>query len=229
MALPAVISIDPSDESARRHPDLIVIFLHGFSMSASDMAEEFVELFSKFKRIRFVFPEAPMIPITAHGGEMAHSWFDYISDHNGTREDVISLRTLRNQRFTLMNLIASEKQRYRDAPLLIGGLSQGGCMALDLATRLNNLVGVVTCVAHRLFISKSRPLLAPWYALTADQDEVFPKSWAAPSSRETALHTVVQSDHYLLGGEGPVFVSNVIEHILAEEAAQQQPDGQGEN
>lgn len=221
-----VITVHPSDESVVKRPDLIVVFLHGFSMTASDMSEEFVGLFRRFPRVRFVFPEAQRIAITAYGGEECNAWFDYVSDHGGAREDVIGLRSLRNERFRLLDLIANERKKYsggNDVPVLLGGLSQGGCFALDLATRINDLIGVVTCVSHRLFISKSRPLLCPWYALTAEHDDVFPSSWASPSPEETELHQVVVADHYLLGGEGPAFVGHVIEHILNHERVQQQP------
>ena len=210
-----VIAVQPSDESATKVPDLIVLFLHGFSMTALDTATEFVDLFKRFPRVRFVFPEAPCICITAYGGEKSNAWFDYVSDRGGAQEDVIDHHSLRNERVRLLNLVAHEKKKYGDeVPILLGGLSQGGCMALDIATRINDLAGVVTCVSHRLFVSKSRPLLCPWYALTAEHDDVFPSSWSSPEPEETEIHQIVNANHFLLGGEGPEFVGRVIEKIL---------------
>jgi predicted esterase len=210
-----VVTVHPSDESANKSPDLVVIFLHGFNMTASEMAEEFVDLFRRFPRVRFVLPEAPRMCITAHGGEEGNAWFDYITDRGGSREDMIGLCSLRNERLRLLNLVAFERRKCGDGvPVLLGGLSQGGCMALDIATRVNDLAGVASCVSHRLSISKARPLLCPWYALTAKNDDVFPPSWSFPKPGETEMHLVVDSDHYLSRGEGPEFVGRAIEHIL---------------
>lgn len=202
-------------ESSKNPPELVLVFLHGFCMSVDDMAKDFVELFKRFPTVRFVFPEAPRLKITAYKGEENNAWFNYITDHDGNQEDVIELASLTIQRANLMTLLAQERRKNPRAKFLIGGLSQGGCMALDLATKVDWLDGVVTCVAHRLYTSLSRPLLCPWYALTAENDECFPSSWANPGENEALIHKVAPgASHYLTGGEGPTFVGSVIEQFL---------------
>ncbi len=192
---------------------LTLIFLHGFGMEAADMAEEMAGLFVEFPQVRFVFPQAPTIAISAYSGEESPAWYDYFTDHGGAQEDNPGGRSLREMRAALLRIVWREKRK--GVPVVLGGLSQGGCIALDVATRTDVLKAVVTCVAHRLFASRARVLLCPWWALSAEVDETFPASWAYPAPGEAAVHEIaLRSDHYLSGGEGPAFLSRALRVFL---------------
>ncbi len=204
---------------------LTLVFLHGFGMTSQEMAEEFAGVFSAHPAVRFVFPQAPTLAVTAYGGEESPSWYDYLTDREGDDEDVAEMCSVKAEKARIQRLLWREVRR--GVPLVVGGLSQGGCLALDIATTsAPRLKAVITCAAHRLFHSRMKPLAAPWYALSAERDETFPASWAAPRPDEARLHEVaLEACHHLLGGEGPRFVSKVLGELSKTCAARSRGGG----
>jgi predicted esterase len=173
------------------------IFLHGFKMKAEEMLDVFVWLSKRLTTWRFVLPQAPMMAISAHGGEETYSWFDYLTDNAGSKEDTVDIFSLRSMRFELQQLIATESALFEgDASLVIGGLSQGGNMALHLAANAD-FKAVVTAVACRLSQSMPRDLRCPWYALIASRDDVFPSSWSKMLMEGATKTKIVDDSHYL--------------------------------
>jgi pimeloyl-ACP methyl ester carboxylesterase len=199
----------------RRH-EATLIFLHGFGMSASDMACDLAAVAAELPWLRVVVPEAPMQPVTAYGGDENRSWFDYLNDREGEAENAVDTQSVRRARSGIQRIVWREHATAPpNVPIILGGLSQGGCLALDVASRDASLAAVVTCVAHRLYVSCARPLLCPWYALIASDDDVFPSSWAAPAPQDHAHVTVAEgADHYLSKGELAPFVMKSVRSIL---------------
>ncbi len=59
-------------------PEAVVVVLHGFGANADDfrpIAQEFG--LPGAMRVRFVFPQAPQIPIAMLGGQRMRAWFDF--------------------------------------------------------------------------------------------------------------------------------------------------------
>jgi phospholipase/carboxylesterase len=82
--------------------------------------------------IRFVFPHAPVQPVTINGGMRMRAWYD-ITDGAIRREDE---RGVRASQRTIEDLIAREKRRGTQARrLVIAGFSQGGAIALQTGLR----------------------------------------------------------------------------------------------
>lgn len=196
-----------------------LVFLHGFGMSAEDMSIDLAPVAAQLPWLRIIVPEAPVVPVTAYGGDEYRSWFDYLTDREGKTEDAIDAATLRAARNSIQTILWREhkyaKKRSVVTPpkIIIGGMSQGGCLALDVATRERQLTAVVTSVAHRLYLSRTRPLLCRWHALFAENDDVFPLSWAAPTSADNVHFTLAEaSDHYIANDE---FVPFVVKSIQA--------------
>jgi predicted esterase len=187
------------------------IFLHGFGMRAADTATSLAGVLATSPGVRFVFPQAPTIPITAYAGLRMPSWYDYLTDHEGKKEDALSMRTLQTTRAALQRLVWKELKA--GVPVCIGGESQGGCVALDFASQKSGdmLAGVITCVAHRLFVSSMHPLNCPWYALTANDDEVFPKTWA--KTEGAFAHTEAKGGHHLTDAVRSEFVSSELKKL----------------
>lgn len=174
-----------------------LIFLHGFRMKASELLEVFVELSRSFPTWKFVLPQAPQMKITAYEGEELSSWFDYLTDTGGLQEDSIDFFCLRSMKSSLQDLAVKEGQLLpAGRRVAIGGLSQGGCMALHVATHVD-LQAVLTIVACRLSQSLARPLRCPWHAVFATKDEVFPLSWAQPLLAGCTTLRKIEDSHYL--------------------------------
>lgn len=198
-----------------------LVFLHGFQMKASDLLADMTQVQECCPTWRIVLPQAPSIPITAHERAITPSWYDYLTDTNGAAEDLIDLASLRVARVQLEALISAEVRLLSGAAqkgddygcLFIGGLSQGGTMALDLAARLP-VAGVLTLAAPRLTVSMRQPLLCPWHGLFARNDAIFPASWTKPL-RSEAIETWCEGGHDLEGADTVTYLATALQKFEA--------------
>ena len=124
-------------------PRATVIWMHGLGADGYD----FVDIPPMLRlpeslAVRFVFPHAPMQPVTINDGMVMRSWYDIRPDGGGRREDEAGLR--QSQRY-VEALIAREKAR--DVPparVVLAGFSQGGAMALQTGLRYpERLAGIM--------------------------------------------------------------------------------------
>jgi phospholipase/carboxylesterase len=124
-------------------PRAAVIWMHGLGADGYD----FVDIPPMLRlpeslAVRFVFPHAPMQPVTINDGMVMRSWYDIRPDGGGRREDAAGLR--QSQRY-VEALIAREKAR--DVPparVVLAGFSQGGAMALQTGLRYpERLAGIM--------------------------------------------------------------------------------------
>src|SRR5258708_6311763 len=108
-----------------------VIWLHGLGADGNDFAPIVPQIRLPPSAIRFVFPHAPIQPVTINGGMRMRAWYD-ITDGAIRREDE---RGVRASQALIEALIAREKKRGTKAErLVLAGFSQGG--AIVLHTRL---------------------------------------------------------------------------------------------
>lgn len=190
--IPEVLTVQPQEEHLQT-----LVFLHGFRMKAYEMLDTFVEISRKLKNWKFVLPQAPEMKISAYQGEVMHSWFDYLTDCAGAQEDTVDIFGLRATKAALQELVMQEAALLPSGRrVCLGGLSQGGCMALHLATFVE-LRAVVTLVACRLSVSCTRPLRCPWSACVATNDEVFPASWSTALLVGATSIRKIEDSHFL--------------------------------
>lgn len=116
-------------------PTHAVIWLHGLGADGHDF-EPVVEAFNvdRFPPTRFVFPHAPMRPVTINGGYVMRAWYDIVSlDFSARREDPAGVLESAAQ---LEALIERENARgIPDERIVLAGFSQGGAIALHTALR----------------------------------------------------------------------------------------------
>jgi len=110
-----------------------VIWLHGLGASGYDFAPLVPHL--GFSDVRFVFPHAPMAPVTINAGHRMPSWYDIRSlDHTAPdREDADDVRA---SAAAIRALV--EREHARGVPaekIVLVGFSQGGAMTLYCALR----------------------------------------------------------------------------------------------
>ena len=114
------------------NPRASVIWLHGLGADGNDFAAIVPELDLPPFAIRFIFPHAPMQPVTINGGMMMRAWYD-ISDSAIRREDE---RGVRDSQSRIEKLLAQEKTRGSSAArIVLAGFSQGGAIALHAGLR----------------------------------------------------------------------------------------------
>lgn len=128
-----------------------VIWLHGLGADGHDFEPLVPHL--RLPHVRFVFPNAPAIPVTINGGYVMPAWYDIrnldLSPTGTDREDPAQIR---RSAAAITALIAREHERgVADERIVIAGFSQGGAMALYTATRHPRaLAGFLVLSAYEL-------------------------------------------------------------------------------
>jgi phospholipase/carboxylesterase len=119
-------------ETAPR-PATSVIWLHGLGADGADFVPIVGELDLPPVPIRFVFPHAPMQPVTINNGMVMRAWYDILGADLARREDE---RGVRASQALVGALIAREKARGTPAGrIVLAGFSQGGAIALQTGLR----------------------------------------------------------------------------------------------
>jgi phospholipase/carboxylesterase len=124
--------LDAIEIETGKNPAASVIWLHGLGADGNDFAPIVPELRLPKAAIRFVFPHAPVQPVTINGGMRMRAWYD-ITDGAIRREDE---RGVRASQVLIEALIGREKKRGTKAErLVLAGFSQGGAIALHTGLR----------------------------------------------------------------------------------------------
>jgi phospholipase/carboxylesterase len=126
-------------------PNYAVLWLHGLGADGHDFVPIVNELaLPSTLSIRFVFPHAPMRPVSINQGMVMRAWHDYdmIDVKVGVQENMESLRSSQQ---AIEALIDREKQRgIKPENVVLAGFSQGGALALHTGLRYpERLAGVL--------------------------------------------------------------------------------------
>ena len=135
--LPAVIRDSGPD------PRFSVVWLHGLGADGHDFEPILPELVSPgWPAIRFIFPHAPVRPVTINGGVPMRAWYDIRSIDIASRADESGVRQSMAQ---IDAWLAHESERgIPPDRQFLAGFSQGGAIALALGLRRPSpLAGVV--------------------------------------------------------------------------------------
>jgi phospholipase/carboxylesterase len=108
------------------NPEVAVIWLHGLGADGHDFEPVVPEL-ELPKPVRFVFPHAPVRPVTINQGMRMRAWYD-IFQFGGGPEDEAGIRASQK---LLEELISAEKGK----KIVLAGFSQGGAIVLQTALR----------------------------------------------------------------------------------------------
>lgn len=128
-------------------PQASVIWLHGLGADGHDFEPIVPELrLPPELPLRFVFPHAPVRPVTLNGGYPMRAWFDIVKIGLHQPRD---LKGMEASRQAVEALVARERQRGVPASrTVLAGFSQGGAVALyaglQHAERLAGLMALST-------------------------------------------------------------------------------------
>jgi len=183
------MSLAPIEIETGAKPTATVILMHGLGADGND----FVPIVKELNLdgidggVRFVFPNAPVMPVSLNNGYPMPAWYDIFPGADiARREDEPGLR---RSQASIETLIAAEKARGIAASrIVIAGFSQGCAMALMTALRhAETLAGVVGLSGYLPLA----PLLAaertganqktPIFLAHGEQDGVVPMSRAVMS------------------------------------------------
>ena len=117
-----------------RAPAAAVIWLHGLGADGHDFEPIVPELVTPGERaLRFVFPHAPIRPVTLNGGYAMRAWYDIAALDRRAPEDESGIRA---SQAAIETLIRRENARgIASERIVLAGFSQGGAMALFTGTR----------------------------------------------------------------------------------------------
>jgi phospholipase/carboxylesterase len=150
------------------NPTAAVIWLHGLGADGHDFEPIVPELVRPGERaLRFVFPHAPIRPVTLNGGYAMRAWYDIVSLERRGPEDESGIRA---SQAAIDTLIRRENARgIATGRIVLAGFSQGGALALFAGTRYGEkLAGIMglSCylllagrfAAERAAVNQSTPI-----------------------------------------------------------------------
>lgn len=116
------------------NPTHALIWLHGLGADGNDFAPIVPELrLPAGKSVRFVFPHAPVQPVTINGGMAMRSWYDILVPNLVRLEDE---RGIRASEQSVLALLQRENDRgIPSANIVLAGFSQGCAMTLHTGLR----------------------------------------------------------------------------------------------
>ncbi len=131
-------------------PEHAVVWLHGLGADGNDFVPIVPHLQSAARRpVRFVFPNAPVRPVTINGGMAMRAWYDILGmeiDRDQDREGIA--RSIAQVEALLDHQIA---QGIAPENLILAGFSQGGAIALRTGlARRPALAGIMVLSAYLL-------------------------------------------------------------------------------
>ncbi|GAB3064321.1 alpha/beta hydrolase [Stenotrophomonas tumulicola] len=170
--------LETVEQETGASPQWSIIWLHGLGADGHDFAPIVPELVRPgWPALRFVFPHAPVRPITINNGVPMRGWYDIVgmdfrsrADMDGVRASVAGLEAL----------VAREIERGIAAEhIFLAGFSQGGAVILTAALAwtapLAGLIALSTYLpeaeaAHRI----EAAVQAPVFMAHGAQDPVIP-------------------------------------------------------
>ena len=121
--------LETIDIETGANPGSSIIVLHGLGADGNDFVPVARELDLKAAGpVRFVFPHAPVMPVTINGGMRMRAWYDILGTEMQGRQDEAGLRA---SRALVEALLVREQERGIAASrIVLAGFSQGCAMAL---------------------------------------------------------------------------------------------------
>lgn len=125
------------------NPDAAVIWLHGLGADCHDFEPLVPEIVPRRERAwRFVFPNAPVRPVTLNGGMSMRAWYDILGLDRLAAEDAAGFRDTDAR---VGELIRAQVGRgIPAARIVLAGFSQGGAVSLHTGLRYpERLAGIM--------------------------------------------------------------------------------------
>ena len=125
------------------NPTAAIIWLHGLGADGHDFEPVVPEIVLPSERAwRFVFPNAPVRPVTLNNGMRMRAWYDIKSLDRGAVEDLAGFTDTATQIGALI-----EREAARGIPstrVVLAGFSQGGAVSLYMLGRYaHRLAGIM--------------------------------------------------------------------------------------
>jgi phospholipase/carboxylesterase len=151
--------LDAIEIETGKNPSSSVIWMHGLGADGNDFVPIVSELeLDGVPATRFLFPHAPMRPVTINNGYVMRAWYDVALgdlEGNSRRADERGVRESQN---SITALIEREVKRgVEPAHIVLAGFSQGGAIALQTGLRYPRKLAGVMALSTYLPLAESLP------------------------------------------------------------------------
>ena len=166
-----------------------VIWMHGLGADGWDFVPIVRELpLPEELPLRFIFPHAPVRPVTINNGAPMPAWYDIAMQDLERRPDE---RGIRDSQAAIEKLLAREKSRgVASDRIVLAGFSQGGAIALQTGLRHADELGGILALSTYLALEDSLDREAsaankrtPIFMAHGTQDPIIPLALAEASRR----------------------------------------------
>jgi phospholipase/carboxylesterase len=164
------------------NPDASILWLHGLGADGHDF-ESIVPALTVpgSPALRFVFPHAPVRPVSINGGMSMRAWYDISFDGQRIQQNEAHIRASEQ---TLRELIAREHERgIASRRIVLAGFSQGAAIALHTGLRYPEPLAGIMALSMPLPLAERIPAelhtanaRAPVFLAHGTQDRVVPYS-----------------------------------------------------
>ena len=170
------MTLDTITKQTGENPKLVIIWMHGLGADGNDFAPVVPQFNIPVLPIKFIFPHAPMIPVTINGGMVMRAWYDITMMDIGKHADK---KGVLNSANLIKGLIQEQiNQGFAYEQIILAGFSQGSAMALHLATTLHKKIAGVIALSGYLpipeVLSEKVNLSTPFFMGHGTQDPVVP-------------------------------------------------------
>ncbi|MCH8943165.1 MAG: dienelactone hydrolase family protein [Proteobacteria bacterium] len=186
MQLPDTVEIETGAGASGNNAMGSVIWLHGLGADGHDFEAIVPQLnLPHDLRLRFVFPHAPMRPVTINGGMSMRAWYDIVSFDSAGRADSDGIRESSRM---LDGLVAREIERGVDAGrVVVAGFSQGGAVAIQTMLRTPHRIGGMMALSTYLALPDELEHASvrkdlPIFMAHGSFDNVLPMQWGRDSA-----------------------------------------------
>ena len=139
------------------NPTAAVIWMHGLGADGNDFVPIVNELdLTGAPAIRFVFPHAPMRPVTINNGHVMRAWYDIsfgdLEGHSRKADE----KGVRESQAQIGALVARENSRgIATGKIVLAGFSQGGAVALQTGLRYAETLAGIMALSTYLPLAES--------------------------------------------------------------------------
>ena len=168
--------------------------MHGLGADGNDFVPVVPELgLPRNHSVRFVFPNAPSMPVTINGGYVMPAWYDIASAEIDKRADEAGVR---KSQAAITELIADQRAKgIASERIVLAGFSQGGVIALQTGLRHSEKLGGIIALSTYLACVESVGTEAspanrdiPMFMAHGSMDPVIPVTLAKLSKARLETH-----------------------------------------
>ena len=203
-----------------------VIWLHGLGADGHDFEPIVPELrLPSSLPLRFVFPHAPVRPVTVNGGMSMRAWYDIVSLDAEGRSDEAGVR---ESSAFLLGLVEQELSRgIEPGRIVLAGFSQGGAIAMHAGLRYQEQLAGLMLLSTYLPVPgafaaevrdnpSSQPRSVPIMMAHGTLDPMLPLALGKESAAmiEAAGYTVDWHEYPMAHGVCPAEIADIRTYLL---------------